>query len=162
PYLTATDIARPANGAGTPLEHTSLDPHAGLDVKWTPDADNAVDLTVKPDFSQIEADTAQISTNERFALFYPEKRPFFLQGVQLLSTPIEAVYTRTIRSPRWGSRITGKEAGIGYTVLVADDGAGSSVILPGPLGSSIAAQDFGGTVLIARAKRELGRSFVSM
>ena len=49
-----------------------------------------------PDFSQVEADTAQISANERFALFFPEKRPFFLEGVSLFTTPIQAVYTRSI------------------------------------------------------------------
>ena len=42
-------------------------------------------MTIKPDFSQVESDTAQISANERFALFFPEKRPFFLEGVDLLS-----------------------------------------------------------------------------
>lgn len=117
--------------------------------------------TVKPDFSQIEADTAQISANERFALF-PEKRPFFLEGVNLLATPIQAIYTRTVTAPRWGARATGRAAGIGYTVLVADDaGAGSSVI-PGPNDSTFVPQDFGASVVIARAKRDIGRSFVSM
>ena len=58
-----------------------------------------IDLTVKPDFSQIESDTAQIATNQRFALFFPEKRPFFLEGIDLFATPIQAVYTRTITAP---------------------------------------------------------------
>ena len=44
-----------------------IKPHIGLDVKFTPDANNAIDFTVKPDFSQVESDTAQISANERFA-----------------------------------------------------------------------------------------------
>ena len=71
----------------------------GVDVKYTPNADNAIDFTIKPDFSQVESDTAQISANERFALFFPEKRPFFLEGVDLFQTPIQAVYTRTITAP---------------------------------------------------------------
>ena len=90
-----------------------------------------MDLAVNPDFSQIEADTAQISTNERFALFFDEKRPFFLEGVNLLRTPIQAVYTRTITAPRWGGRLTGKAHGIGYTALIVDDKGGGSVVLPG-------------------------------
>ncbi len=88
--------------------------------------------------SQIESDTAQIAVNQRFALFFPEKRPFFLEGVDLLDTPIQAVYTRTITSPKWGGRLTGKQSGIRYTVLVADDQGGGSVTLPGPNQSSFA------------------------
>src|SRR5262249_57766425 len=55
-----------------------------------------------------------------------------------------------------------KEAGIGYTVLVADDTGGGSVLIPGANGSDFAPQDFSSRVLIARARREIGRSFVSM
>ena len=105
--------------------------HIGVDVKFTPNSDTAVDLTVKPDFSQVESDIAQISANERFALFVPEKRSFFLEGVDLFQTPIQAVYTRTITAPSWGGRITGKAAGIRYTALVAEDDGGGSVVLPG-------------------------------
>src|SRR5262249_53236762 len=106
------------------------------------------------------SDTAQISTNERFALFYPEKRPFFLEGVDLFQTPIQAVYTRTITAPRWGGRLTGKEAGVRYTVLVADDAGGGSVILPGPNESSFAPQDVGSTVFVGRVKRDIGLSSI--
>jgi Domain of unknown function (DUF5916) len=160
PYVSASGEARPRDGLGTALGPDRVNPHAGLDVKFTPNADNVVDLTVKPDFSQVESDTAQISANERFALFFPEKRPFFLEGVDLFQTPIQAVYTRTITAPRWGSRLTGKSGGVRYTALVADDGGGGSVILPGPNGSDFATQEFGSTVFVGRAKRELGLSFV--
>ena len=108
-------------------------------MKYLPNADNAVDLTVKPDFSQVESDTAQIATNQRFALFYPEKRPFFLEGIDMFATPLQAVYTRTITAPIAGGRVTGKAAGIRYTVLVADDDGGGSAILPGPNGSNVRA-----------------------
>jgi hypothetical protein len=161
PYTSASGIER-ADGAGAPLGSASATAHAGLDVKWLPNADNAVDLTVKPDFSQVESDTAQISTNARFALFYPERRPFFLEGADLFSTPIQAVYTRTITAPRLGARATGKEKGVRYTVLVADDAGGGSEILPGPTGSSLAAVDFGSMVAIARARRDVGNAFVSV
>jgi hypothetical protein len=138
-----------------------VQPRVGADVKWTPGADNAVDLTANPDFSQVESDTAQISTNQRFALFFPEKRPFFLEGVELLSTPIQAVYTRTLTSPRWGARATGKNGSLGYTVLVADDSGGGSAVVPGPRSSSLANQDFSSRVVVARVRQDLGRSFVS-
>jgi hypothetical protein len=162
PYVSASQIAHPRDDLGSALVSDPLKPHIGLDVKFTPNADNAVDLTVKPDFSQVESDVAQISANERFALLFPEKRPFFLEGSDLFQTPIQAVYTRTITAPVWGGRVTGKEGGIRYTALVADDAGGGSVILPGPNASSLASQDVGSTVLVARAKRDIGLSFVSL
>lgn len=162
PYVSGSSLARPTAGLGSPLVADPAKLRGGLDVKWTVNADTAFDATVKPDFSQIESDTAQISANERFALSYPEKRPFFLEGVELLKTPIQAVYTRAITVPRWGSRLTGKAAGVSYTTVIADDTGGGSVVIPGPNGSSFAAQDFGSYVFIGRARRDLGRSFAGV
>jgi len=162
PYVSTTGVARAADGPGTRLTDTRLTPEGGLDVKWIPDADTALDFALNPDFSQVEADTAQITANELFALSFDEKRPFFLEGVELLSTPIRAVYTRSITSPRWGARATGKAAGVSYTTLVAEDTGGGSVVIPGPSSSSTMAQDFTSYVLIARAKRDIGRSFLSV
>jgi Domain of unknown function (DUF5916) len=162
PYAAASDTAEVPGPPGSPLGDAVLHAHIGVDVKYLPNADNAVDLTVKPDFSQIESDTAQIATNQRFALFYPEKRPFFLEGIDLFATPLQAVYTRTITAPIAGIRATGKEAGIRYTMLVAQDDGGGSAIIPGPTESNLAPVDFGSTVFIARAKRDIGLSFISM
>jgi len=161
PYVSASQDAHPANDVlGAPLVNDEAKPHIGIDVKYTPSANNALDFTLKPDFSQVESDTAQISANERFALFFPEKRPFFLEGVDLFQTPIQAVYTRTITSPLWGGRVTGKEGGVRYTALVSEDQGGGSAIIPGANGSSFAAQDFGSTVFLGRAKKDIGLSFV--
>ena len=161
PYVSASEGAHaPDDALGTPLVNGALKGRAGLDLKFTPNADNAIDLALKPDFSQVESDTAQISANERFALFFPEKRPFFLEGVDLFQTPVQAVYTRTITSPSWGGRLTGKQAGIRYTAVVAEDAGGGRAILPSANGSSLASIDFASTVLLARAKRDLGLSSV--
>ena len=114
PYATARaggDAGAP--GPGSPLENGRLEADGGVDVKWTPSRTRALDATINPDFSQVEADVAQIAVNERFALFFPEKRPFFLEGVDLLETPIQAVYTRTITSPRWGLRAHRQDRGVG-------------------------------------------------
>jgi uncharacterized protein DUF5916 len=162
PYVSASEQAQPREDAGSPLVSEPVKPHIGLDVKYTPNADNAIDFAVNPDFSQIESDTAQISANERFALFFPEKRPFFLEGSDLFQTPIQAVYTRTITNPDWGGRITGKTAGLRYTVLLAQDAGGGSVVIPGPNSSDLATQEFGSTDLIVRLKKEIGLSFVGM
>jgi hypothetical protein len=64
-----------------------------------------------------------------------ERRPFFLEGLDLFKTPIQAVYTRTITAPLGGARLTGKDNGFSYTVLAADDAGGGTAILPGPSGS---------------------------
>src|SRR5262249_42346286 len=77
---------------------------SGLDIKWSPLSGLALDGTVKPDFSQVESDAAQLVANERFALSFPEKRSFFLEGGGLFSTPFTAVYTRAITAPDFGAR----------------------------------------------------------
>jgi hypothetical protein len=161
PYVTAGQDAFPRDGEGTLLENESVEADGGLDVKWTPGVNTAIDATLNPDFSQIESDVAQIGANERFALFFPEKRPFFLEGIELFSTPIQAVYTRTITSPRWGARATGKIGHMAYTALVADDRGGGSVILPGPNSSDLADQDFRSIAAVGRVRYELGSSFMS-
>jgi len=162
PYVSSSTSANPAASLGSPLVTDATQNHAGVDFKFTPNPGTAVDLTIKPDFSQVESDVAQISANERFALFVTEKRSFFLEGVDLLQTPIQAVYTRTITTPIWGGRVTGKAAGVRYTALVAEDDGGGSVVLPGVQASSFAPQNFASTVFIARAKREVGHSFIGM
>ncbi len=161
PYLTAKEEGRPREGLGSPFLNKPIRGDAGIDAKWTPNENTAIDATLNPDFSQIESDVAQIGANERFALFFPEKRPFFLEGIELFSTPIQAVYSRTITSPRWGARATGKLDSNGYTILVAEDRGGGSVILPGPNGSDLAEQDFRSLAAIGRLRHDIGRSFVS-
>ena len=129
PYATGKLNQTAAGDPGSRLSGgTKWD--GGLDAKWNPNAVTAVDATINPDFSQVESDVAQISTNERFALFFPEKRPFFLEGLDLFSTPIQAVYTRTITSPSWGVRSTGQLDGVRYTALVADDRGGGASSCP--------------------------------
>ncbi|MEO8501064.1 MAG: DUF5916 domain-containing protein, partial [Vicinamibacteria bacterium] len=102
PYASGQDVQRAS--PGQPLKGDGTDSRFGLDFKWTPFASTAIDLTVNPDFSQVETDTAQIAVNNRFALFFPEKRPFFLEGVDLLDAPIPVFYSRSITSPRFGAR----------------------------------------------------------
>ncbi len=134
PYASGQAVETAA-APGEPLGDPDREGDVGIDVKWQPSAGNTIDATINPDFSQVESDVAQIAVNNRFALFYPEKRPFFMEGVELFDTPIQAVYTRTITSPRWGGRATGRWGGSSYAVLAADDrggGASSSPAPPGP------------------------------
>lgn len=162
PYLTAQQLSEPRAGLGSEFVNHPIGAEAGADLKWNPTADMAVDATINPDFSQVESDVAVISTNERFAIFLPEKRPFFLEGVEHFTTPIQAVYTRTITSPRWGARTTGRTGDYGYTFLVTQDRGGGSVILPSAFGSGFASQDFSSIAAIGRVRRDFGRNFVSL
>jgi hypothetical protein len=164
PYATATETGRPRDPSGDHPDFVNepIEGDGGVDVKWTPGSNHALDATLNPDFSQIEADAAQIAVNQRFALFYPEKRPFFLEGVDLLETPIQAVYTRTITSPRWGVRGTGKIGDSAYTLLVTEDRGGGLVILPGPRFSLFAPQDFNSIAAIGRLRHDFGSSFAGL
>jgi hypothetical protein len=81
----------------------------------------SLDATINPDFSQIEADAGQVTVNERFRLFVNEKRPFFLEGIELFSTPGQLVYTRNIVDPSIGAKVTGKVGSLGVAHLTAVD-----------------------------------------
>jgi hypothetical protein len=160
PYVTAQQVAVPRGGLGTPLENEPLKKDAGIDVKWTPTVNNAIDLTVNPDFSQIEADVAQITANQRFAVFFPEKRPFFLEGFDIFDTPMQVAYTRTITDPRFGARTTGKIGASAYTLLVTQDEGGGLTIIPGANNSRYAPWDFKSIDAIGRVRRDFGQSFI--
>ena len=101
------------------------DGEAGFGVKYGVTPDLTADFTFNPDFSQIESDRPQIETNQRFALFYPEQRPFFLEGQEIFgtATPINLVHTRTIVDPRYGGKLTGKLGSTSLGVVVANDEA---------------------------------------
>ena len=149
-HFTLTPYSTAANHDGADM---------GFDLKWNPSTRLTIDTTLNPDFSQIEADVPQLDVNTRFALSYPEKRTFFLEGVDLLNTPIRAVYTRSVSSPAWGARATGRSGASAYTLLLAEDRAGGSVILPSPQGSDFALRDARSRVAIGRVRRGFGESF---
>ncbi|MFQ5537200.1 MAG: DUF5916 domain-containing protein [Gemmatimonadota bacterium] len=80
----------------------------GMNFTYGITSNLTLDATYNPDFSQVEADAGQISVNERFALFFPEKRPFFLEGTEIFGMPKQLVYTRTIANPVGGVKLSGK------------------------------------------------------
>jgi uncharacterized protein DUF5916 len=164
PYASGNQTAEPRAGLGSSLQNGDPEGAVGVDGKWLPNPNVVLDATVNPDFSQIESDAAQITANERFALFFPERRPFFLEGIDLFATPFQAVYTRSFTDPKWGLRTTGQRGRSSYLLLVGDDQGGGSVIIPGSNGSSFADQEFGSKVAIGRWRTDFGTggSFVSM
>lgn len=96
---------------------------AGLDAKVVLKDKFVLDLTANPDFSQVESDEPQVTVNQRFELFFPEKRPFFLENANYFVTPYNLVFTRRIQQPKWGVRLTGKDGPWALGLLAADDAA---------------------------------------
>ncbi len=90
------------------LENGKIDIDPGISARWGITSNLVLNAAINPDFSQVEADVAQLEVNTRFALKYAEKRPFFLEGADFFLTPLEAVFTRTVYSPYWGGKLTGK------------------------------------------------------
>ena len=103
--------------------HTATDPDAGVNVKYGVTSTLTADFTVNPDFSQIESDRAQIEVNQRFPLFFPELRPFFVEGAEMFDVPgpVTFVHTRTIVDPDYGAKLTGKVGAMSLGVLAAND-----------------------------------------
>jgi hypothetical protein len=102
--------------------------------------------TANPDFSQVEADATQYSLDPRAAVFFPERRPFFLESQEQFTTPNRLIYTRRITQPVFSTKLTGKHGGFDIGVLTAvDDKAGSATGKDSPLYN------------ILRLQRDLGK-----
>jgi len=104
-----------------------LEPEIGVNARLGITQNLVLDATVNPDFSQVEADVDQIQVNERFALFFPEKRPFFLEGAEIFRTNQNLVHTRRIVDPIAGTKLTGKAGAFSVGYLGALDHGPSSV-----------------------------------
>jgi hypothetical protein len=112
------------------FENRTLQPEIGLDAKFILHDSFVLDATINPDFSQIESDQPQITVNQRFAVFFPEKRPFFLENSNYFTSPIIAVFTRNIAHPEFGLRLTGKSGPWAVGVLASDDRAPGEALPP--------------------------------
>ncbi|NNE68805.1 MAG: hypothetical protein HKN29_00425, partial [Rhodothermales bacterium] len=104
----------------SPWEDEVRDP-LGVNVRWGVTNNLTLNGTVNPDFSQVEADVAQISFDPRRALFFPEKRPFFLDGIELFQSPTNLIYTRRVANPVSAVKLTGKAGATNVAVLSAMD-----------------------------------------
>ena len=92
----------------SPFVNDDVEGELELGVRYSFTSSSTGDLTLNPDFSQVESDAGQIDVNTTFALFFPEKRPFFQEGSDLYETYIPAVYTRTINDPSVAAKFTGR------------------------------------------------------
>ncbi len=125
-----------------------IEPEGGVNIKYGVTSDLTADVTFNPDFSQIESDQPQIEVNQRFDLFFPELRPFFLEGAEIFQFrgPVNLVHTRTIANPRYGAKLTGKAGNTTIGVLYADDEVSGALADPGDPAYGSTAQTFVGRV----------------
>ncbi len=111
-----------------------------------------IDGTVNPDFSDVESDQPQFTVNQRYPVFFPELRPFFLENASYFATPLTLLYTRNIIRPDWGGRVTGKFGKTNFGLLAIDDREpGESVQLGDPLYGSKAG------FFVGRVSQDLGK-----
>jgi len=134
---------------------TKADGRVGLDAKIIAHDSVAIDLTANPDFSQVESDEPQVTINQRFEVFFPEKRPFFLENAGYFQTPINLFFSRRIGDPQIGARATGKLGSWAAGALAIDDRAP---------GRALDGEDphFGDRSIngVVRVRREMGESSV--
>ena len=110
------------NNTGTPFfQQATAQGQPGLDAKFVIHDHFVVDMTANPDFSQVESEDPQITVNQRFQVYFPEKRPFFLENEDYFRTPIDLFFTRNIEDPSAGIRLTGKEGPYSVGLMSADD-----------------------------------------
>ena len=129
----------------------------GVSARWGVTPNVALNLTINPDFSQVEADAAQLDVNTRFALFFPEKRPFFLEGADFFETRFPLVFTRTVADPVAGLKVSGKHEANAFGAFFAQDRI-NNLILPGSQESDLASIDQEVTSGVLRYRRDLGKA----
>jgi len=98
-----------------------INPEFGLSFKYGITSNSTIDFTINPDFSHIEADEGMIDINQRYALYYSEKRPFFLEAKEMFEMPMNLFYSRRIVSPQWGVKFTGRFGKFGIGLISAKD-----------------------------------------
>lgn len=135
-----------------PAFRSDTDGRAGLDAKVVLRDALTLDLTLNPDFSQVESDDPQVTINQRFEVFFPEKRPFFIENAGFFETRENLFFSRRITDPQFGARLTGKLGRWVVGALAADDRApGQRLAENDPLHGRRAA------IGVVRVRREFGQ-----
>ncbi|HEX6160403.1 MAG TPA: DUF5916 domain-containing protein, partial [Thermoanaerobaculia bacterium] len=136
------------------IETEDPDTEAGLTAQWGITPNLTLNGTINPDFSQVEADSAELAVNTQFALFFPEKRPFFLEGADIFETRFQAIYSRQIAEPEWGVKLTGKAGKNALGAIVTLDRR-TNLLIPGSQGSQLRSLDDQNLSTILRYRRDL-------
>ena len=109
---------------------SQIKPSGGMDSKFILHNSIVIDSTINPDFSQVESDQPQETLNQRFEVFFPELRPFFLENASYFSTPLNLVFTRRIADPQFGARVTGRIGHYAFGLLASDDRSPGEIVAP--------------------------------
>ena len=142
------------------MEKEAQDVEFGLTASWGITPNMTFNFTANPDFSQVEADAIQLDINEPFALFFPERRPFFTEGADYFTALENVIYTRTIREPSWGVKLTGKEGANTVGAYVMRDEI-TNLVFPGPQGSRATTIDTANSLAVVRYKRDFGSRYTA-
>lgn len=145
------DEEDPASG----FENHPVIGRVGGGVKYSPDPGLLIEGVLNPDFSQVESDAGQISVNTTFALFYPEKRPFFLEGSDLFQNRTNIFYSRTINNPLGALKVSEKSGALSISYLAAAD-RNTAYIIPGEEESDFESSEHSSFSNIARMRYDLG------
>lgn len=154
PYVTGRgfELLEPGDGGAPGTTRSSEEGDVGLDAKLVLRDSHVLDLALNPDFSQVESDTPQITVNQRFEVFFPERRAFFLENADVFRTPFNLFFSRRIADPELGVRVTGKSGRYGVGALLANDEApGKLAELDGEL------RGVDAEIGVLRLTRDLGR-----
>ncbi|MCP5102015.1 MAG: carbohydrate binding family 9 domain-containing protein, partial [bacterium] len=155
PTLTAGRTDNREDFPGGAMAAGEIDVQPGITARWGITPNLMLNAAVNPDFSQVEADVAQLEVNTRFALRYPEKRPFFLESADLFLTPMEAVFTRTVYDPVWGAKLSGKVGKNALGFFAAQDRY-NNLVFPSNQGSAVAALEENVLGGVFRYRRDVG------
>jgi Domain of unknown function (DUF5916)/GDP-mannose 4,6 dehydratase len=134
-----------------PAYRDRTDFRGGFDSKFVLGKAFTLDVTTNPDFSQVESDQPQVTINKRFEVFFPEKRPFFIENSAFFDTPENLFFSRRIVDPQFGARLTGKVGRWAIGAVTADDRAPGKLVAP-----SDPNFDRRAVVGVARVQREFG------
>jgi hypothetical protein len=152
PYISFNRTHYLDNPPAGPYFRTDTEVRVGFDAKAVIHDALTLDVAVNPDFSQVESDDPQVTVNQRFEVFFPERRPFFLENLGYFSTPENLFFSRRIGDPEFGARLTGKLGRWNMGFLAADDRAPGQIEDPtDPVNGKRA------VISVARVQREFSR-----
>jgi hypothetical protein len=155
----ASGILDPGRLVNEPIK---FDP--GLTGKYTITPNVTLDFAINPDFAQVESDQLVVTANQRFPIFFAEKRPFFLEGIDIFQTQIAAVHTRTIIDPDFAVKLTGKVDRNTFGLLLASDNGPGNFSPEERLTANPRFVGKNASIGILRLKRDIGKkdSFIGL
>ncbi|MFC2144169.1 DUF5916 domain-containing protein [Acidobacteriota bacterium] len=158
PTLTATRTDEREDLPDGEMVNGDPDIELGLTARWGITPNLTLSGTINPDFSQVEADALQLTVNRPFAIFFPELRPFFMEGADFFDTSMDVVYTRIMREPEWGLKLTGKEGDHTVGAYIVKDEI-TNLIIPGSESSDFTVLEQPNTSAVLRYKYDVGNRF---